>query len=323
MQVTNIRVAPQYGTRVAVVPVPADHYALREATREQLAVLVALMAEPCTSYLSLAERTGATRGQIDEAITYWQAAGVLLPVEAPAAPPAQPVPQPAGQTDVPTPDRAAQLPHYNTDEAARFLSRNPDATGVIDCCQQELGKIFNTAEAEIIIGLLDYLSLDPEYILLLCAHSAKRGKKSLRYIEKMAITLHDKGILTYEQLELYLKKQDMAEDAESALRTMFGIGRRALIKKEREAFFRWTAEWEMPTEVIARAYEIAVGRTGEPSVPYTNAILEKWHAENLRTVEEVDRYEADHRPAGKEAAGSSFDTEDFFEAALKRSYGNP
>lgn len=319
MQVKNIRVAPQYGTCVAVVPVPADHKALREATREQLAVLVALMAEPCTSYISLAERTGVTRSQIDEAIAYWQAVGVLLPLETPAA---SPVSQPTEPTDTPTPERAAQLPHYNTDEAARVLSRNPGAAGVIDCCQQELGKIFNTAEAEIIIGLLDYLSLDPEYILLLCAHSAKRGKKSLRYIEKTAITLHDKGILTYEQLELYLKKQDMAEDAESALREMFGIGRRALIKKEREAFFRWTAEWEMPTEVISLAYEIAVGRTGEPSVPYTNAILEKWHAENLHTAEAVERYEADHRPAGKESAGSSFDTEDFFEAALKRSYGD-
>ncbi len=322
MQVTNIRVAPQYGTRVAVVPVPADHSALRAATREQLAVLVALMAEPCTSYLSLGERTGATRSQIDEAIAYWQAAGVLLPLETPAVPPAvsaEPAVMPA---DTPTPDRAAQLPHYNTDEAARVLSRNPGAAGVIDCCQQELGKIFNTAEAEIIIGMLDYLSLDPEYILLLCSHSAKKGKKSLRYIEKTAITLHDKGILTYEQLDLYLQKQDMAEDAESALRDMFGIGRRALIKKEREAFFRWTAEWQMPTDVIGRAYEIAVGRTGEPSVPYTNAILEKWNAENLRTAEEVDRYEAEHRPAGKETAGSSFDTDDFFEAALKRSYGD-
>lgn len=318
MQVTNVRVAPQYGTRVAVVPIPVEHTALREATREQLAVLVALMAEPCTSYLSLAERTGATRSQIDEAIAYWQAAGVLQPLETPAgtaAPAVEPI-------AAPTPDRAAQLPHYNTDEAARFLSRSPGAAGVIDCCQQELGKIFNTAEAEIIIGLLDYLSLDPEYILLLCAHSAKRGKKSLRYIEKTAITLHDKGILTYEQLELYLKKQDAAEDAESVLRDMFGIGRRALIKKEREAFFRWTADWQMPTDVIARAYEIAVGRTGEPSVPYTNAILEKWHAENLHTAEEVERYEAEHRPAGKESAGSSFDTNDFFEAALKRSYGD-
>ncbi len=318
MQVTNIRVVPRYGTRVSVIPVPTDSGAMKEASREQLAVLLALMAEPETSYLSLSEKTGATRAQIDEAIAFWEEKGCLTlqKRETPAA-----VLPPKEDVKPSRPDRAAELPHYNTDEAARFLSRNPDTRFLIDCCQQELGKIFNTSESEIIIGLLDYLSLDSEYILLLCAHFGKKGKRSLRYIEKTAISLHDKGILTYEQLELHLKQQDAAEDAEAALRNMFGIGRRALIKKEKEAFFRWSALWEMPIEVIALAYEIAVARTGEPSVAYTNAILERWHTEGLSSVEAVERYEEAHRPAGKDTpTGASFDTEDFFEAALQRSY---
>ena len=321
MQVTNIKVQPLYGSRVAVVPVPTDGNALRRATREQLAILFALMAEPETSYFLLAERTGATRSQIDEAIAFWQAEGYLTLMKIqPSEPPAEPAKEAGTESH---PDRSAQLPRYNTDEAARFLSRNPGTAGLIDCCQQELGKIFTTAESEIVIGLLDYLSLDSDYILLLCAHSAKRGKRSLRYIEKQAITLHDKGIVTYEQLELHLKRQDAADDAEAALRDMFGIGKRALIAKEKQAFFRWSAEWEMPAEVISMAYEIAVRKTGEASVPYTNAILEKWHAEGLKTAAEVEAYEQEHHPSGAAApAGSSFDTDDFFEAAIKRSYGD-
>ena len=182
--------------------------------------------------------------------------------------------------------------------------------------------MFNTSEVETIVGLLDYLSLDPEYVLLLCAHSAKHGKRSLRYIEKKAISYHDEGILTYDELELHLKKVDEAAETESALRTMFGFGKRALLKKEKEAFFRWTAEWHMPIEVIERAYEIAVTRTKEPSVPYTNAILERWNAEGLCTLEEVERFETARRPASAvKGANSSFDTDDFFEAALDRSYG--
>lgn len=320
MHVTNIKIKPLYGSRVAVVPVARKNTFLREATREQLAVLFALMAEPETSYLSLSERTGATRAQIEDAIVYWQKAGVLTPEEVKnaSAPAAEEKRTESGKYL----ERAAELPHYNTAETARFLKKNPGATGLIDCCQQELGKIFTTAETETIIGLLDYLSLDPEYILLLCAHSAKRGKKSLRYIEKTAISCHDAGILTYEQLEEHLKQIDEASQAEAALREMFGIGKRALIKKEKDAFFRWTAEWHMPTEVIARAYEIAVNRTKEPSVPYTNAILERWNAEGLRTVEDVERFEAARRPnAGAQPANSSFDTDDFFGAALDRSYG--
>ena len=308
MQLSNIKVIPHYGDRVSVVPVVWESASLREASREQLAVLIALMAQPETSYLSLSERTGATRAQIEDAIAYWQNAGVLS--EAQVTREAEAAPQ-AEKDTKPHLDRAAQLPHYNTAETASFLSAHPSATGLIDCCQQELGKIFNTSETETIIGLLDYLSLDPEYILLLCAHSAKRGKKSLRYIEKTAISYHDEGILTYEQLEEH--------SAERALRDMFGIGKRALTKKEREAFFSWTAEWEMPMDVISHAYEIAVGRTNEPSVPYTNAILQKWHTEGLATLADVEKFETARRPGGK--CSSSFETDDFFEAALQRSYG--
>jgi DnaD/phage-associated family protein len=182
--------------------------------------------------------------------------------------------------------------------------------------------MFNTAESEIIIGLLDYLALGPEYILFLCAYLGKKGRKSLRYIEKTAIALHDAGIVTYEQLELHLRKLDKADDAEKQLRDLFGIGQRALIKREREAFFRWISEWEMPVDVITRAYEITVNNTGDSSVPYTNAILEKWNAEGVKTTEQVDEMEAARKNVLSVTAASSFETEDFFDLALKRSYGD-
>ena len=129
-------------------------------------------------------------------------------------------------------------------------------------------------------------------------------------------------MVTYEQLELHLKKLDLAESSEKQLRELFGIGERALVKRERESFFRWISEWEMPLEVIERAYEITVTRTKEPSVPYTNAILEKWNAEGIRTVEQVEEVEAGRKSASSIVPGSSFETEDFFDLALKRSYGD-
>lgn len=319
MQLTKIKIEPHYGSQVAVIPVPQKETVLREATREQLAVLIALMSGTEFSYFTLAEKCGATREQIDGAVRYWEQAGMLtaLRTEQQSQPQATPAEKPA-----PAVERAAKLPHYNTDEAARYLEQNPTAASLIDCCQQELGKIFNTAEAEIIIGLLDYLSLDPEYILFLCAYLGKKGRKSLRYIEKTAISLHDAGVVTYEQLELHLKKLDLAESSEKQLRELFGIGERALVKRERESFFRWISEWEMPLEVIERAYEITVTRTKEPSVPYTNAILEKWNAEGIRTVEQVEEVEAGRKSASSIVPGSSFETEDFFDLALKRSYGD-
>ena len=313
MQMKKMGVRPFYGSRVAVVPVPEDPDVLRRATREQLAVLIALMASPDAERDGIAQMSGVADAQLDAAVSYWQSAGVLRCDAAPAPP------APAER-----PDRAAELPHYNTEEAARFLERNPSAASLIDGCQRALGKIFNTSETEIVIGLLDYLSLEPDYILLLCAHCAQHDRRSLRYIEKMAISLHDGGIVTYEQLELHLKKLDMTRDAEHALRELFGIGQRALLKKEQAAFYNWIAEWNLPLDLIRHAYEITVSKTGKPSVPYTNAILEKWHADNLVTLAAVEAAEDAKRREAQETAvpGTSFNTDDFFEAALKRSYGD-
>ena len=77
-------------------------------------------------------------------------------------------------------------------------------------------------------------------------------------------------------------------------------------------------------EIVRMAYEKTVSATNEPSVPYTNAILERWNAEGLRTAEEIRSYleeqEAKKNGNGKSGLGNSFDTDDFFEAALRRSY---
>ena len=123
-------------------------------------------------------------------------------------------------------------------------------------------------------------------------------------------------------------KARLASMVSSTIITTNGFGvfknpeKRALIKKEEKAFFSWTAEWEMPMDVITLAYEITVARTGEANISYTNAILEKWNAQGLRTLDDVNAAEEKRKNSPGGVSGSSFDTEDFFTSALKRSYEN-
>ena len=77
---------------------------------------------------------------------------------------------------------------------------------------------------------------------------------------------------------------------------------------------------------------MTVTATGDASLPYTNSILERWNAEGLKTAEEIDasiERESEARAKQKGAKtkaqesgtlGNSFDTDDYFEAALKRSF---
>ena len=75
-------------------------------------------------------------------------------------------------------------------------------------------------------------------------------------------------------------------------------------------------------DVITRAYEITVDAIGKPSLPYANSILERWAAAQLHTLEQIEKAEANREGhAVPTAPGNSFDTDDFFDAALKRSFG--
>ena len=110
---------------------------------------------------------------------------------------------------------------------------------------------------------------------------------------------------------------------------MFGLGRRAFSEKERAMVYNWCVKWSYGADVIKKAYEITVNSTGDASLSYANAILNKWHAEKLKTIDEVNAYvEAENAKRSAKNAGngapatSSFETDGFFESALLRSYGD-
>ena len=71
------------------------------------------------------------------------------------------------------------------------------------------------------------------------------------------------------------------------------------------------------------AYDITVDNTQSPSPSYANAILKKWNEAGLRTEDEVKAYLEDNKKQNSKTekeGGASFDTDDFFDAALRRTF---
>ncbi len=208
-------------------------------------------------------------------------------------------------------------PEYTASEISDMMRENRMLASLIDACQQTLGKVFNSAENNVIITLNRQLGLDGEYILLLLAYCAEKDKKNLTYIQRMAADLVEKGVLTPPQLEEELVRRDEAKSGEGALRRMFGMGSRALTKKESEIFTLWICDRKHSLELIKEAYERTVTKAGKASVPYCNTILEDWFANGIKTPEEA-RAAAEGKKCAAQVRGS-FETDDFFGAALNRS----
>lgn len=220
-----------------------------------------------------------------------------------------------------TPKRAkvSELPQYTSTELNALLKKHQNVIGLIDECQNILGKIFTASEIKVLMALVDYLGLDNDYILVLMHHCARKEIKSMRYIEKMAVTCLDEGFVEAAVLQEALCAKEDRMELEGKIRGIFGIGGRKLTTKEKKQVDTWIGEYKYDLEIIEKAYEITVNATSKPSVHYANAILEKWYVNGIKTVEDVNELLA-KRELERGGEGSSFDVDEFFQAALDRSY---
>lgn len=247
------------------------------------------------------------------------------PAGAEKAPPQNGKPAPSQAKQSPPSKRTpAELPDYAGAELAELLVRDSGKYGqLIDECQRALGRIFTGSETSKLVALCDFMGLEPEFVLLVCAYCAGKGKNSVRYAERTACLLVDEGVDNAAKLEDYIKRRERYSSLESRLRSMLGMGDRATTKKESDFFKRWIDEWRFGEDIIGRAYEITVERTDRAALPYLDKILENWHSSGYTTLDEITAAE-EKRKAEKEASPdgvkSSFDTDEFFELALKRSY---
>lgn len=321
-----------FGTSAAAMPCDVTSFLSRAGLCDMRVFVYLCSVGGNADINEISASVGSSIDEVNRSLAFWRGAGLILEdsaqadlslrtktVEKPVA--AINEPQKEEQKKVARQDK---MPSYTSDELAEILESQKEMAMLIDECNHILGKMLNFHEVNIIVGLIDYLALDIEYILLLVKHCAENGKKTLHYIEKTAFALYDDGITTAETLTEELSRREAATSAEGRIRSIFGIGSRALTTREKREISSWVNEMKYPIEVIEKAYEITVDATSKPTLHYANTVLERWHAEGLLTLEEILNSYKEKGKKGSASApdvSSSFDTDEFFEAAVKRNLG--
>lgn len=288
----------------------AGSRALLDASSDDLRVLLCLIEDGARSASALAEAAGCSLARAESAVAYWRDAGVL-------------------QTSS---DRLEKTAVETRDggELAAIVDRH-SLGELVDECEKLLSHSFNQTEINVIAGLVEDYCLDTGYIFTLLSYCVEIGKGSVKYMEKTALSLVDSGVETLAALDEYLKRRRENAVLEGQVRRLFGIGSRFLTKKEQAYVADWRL-WGYDLDVVGIAYDIAVNATGKASLAYVNKILSGWHEAGARTAAECEAHvarEREKRPARaakpkKEERSptlQSFDTEDFFQKALERSYG--
>ena len=302
--------------------------ALNEAGAVELRVLYALCELESATAATLAQLLSLEEAEVAAAIGYWRGAGAVT-VGSAAASPVKETAEPAAEQK--TELGAAELASYIRDDGLAELINHAEA---------QCGRTFNRPDLAALVRLVEDFGLDGAYILTLLAYcdNMTGERKSVRYAERVAASLMEKGITTCTALEEYIASRDALRSMEGRLRSMFGIGERKLTAREEEAFLLWTKTYGYGEDMIGAAYDVTVGATGKAAVSYASKVLAAWYEAGIRTPAEAAAHLQRERAARGTAPArgarpkkpappadgvhASFDVGDFFRRAVDRSYND-
>ncbi len=324
----------KYGEMPSVLPtIPTE--VLLEADTVALRVLIALASSPELregGRDAVANLLGLTPAAADSALSFWRSHGILKKISSKneegggKLPEKMQKPEKSGdeasqKTKKPEKrTKISELPAYTDSELADILEHKKSLSDLITEAQNTLGKIFNLNETKILVSIVEELGFDDEFMLILLDFCRRAEHKNMRYVEKLASALYDDGIRTPEALIGYLKRRERLGTAEGKIRTMFGLGTRALTETEKKHIAKWIDVYGFELAMIKKAYEITIHSTAKPSLNYAAKILENWYSEGYKTPDEVDAARA--KREGEKGTATSYNVDDFFKAALDRSYSD-
>ena len=137
------------------------------------------------------------------------------------------------------PDRSlVDLPKLKSDE---------DFQELVFCVQTYTEKIFSPTDTEKLAYLYDVVGMSKDLLEYIAEISVQKGKKSISYIEKIALSFHEKGITTVEEA-----KEDNVKfyNENRAVLKAFGIYDRVLAPVESRFVKKWFDEYCFSPEIV-------------------------------------------------------------------------
>jgi len=151
--------------------------------------------------------------------------------------------------------------------------------------QQYLSRTFSYEDTQIIGYMYDNMKMAPELIEYLFELCIGKGKKSLRYMEKVAQGWYEKGIDTVEKArednQIFMKEIN-------EVKASLGIKDRELATRELNYIGKWFRDMKLSQELVNEACARAVIKTAKPSFAYADGILKKWSEAGIDSLEKVE-----------------------------------
>ena len=180
---------------------------------------------------------------------------------------------------------------------------NTSFAAVCDFAELTTGRALSERMLSTLYHIYNELGLPAEVMMLLIQSLSDAGKRRITYrdLEKEAYIWVDRNLFTLDDAERYLHLSARRNAEMAELRRRLGIDGHAPTPTE-EKYLRQWLDWSMPEELILLAYDKTVSKFNSVRWSYFHSIIERWHAQGLRTLDDVKA--RDQRPNGAGAPSS-------------------
>ncbi|WP_243134676.1 DnaD domain protein [Murimonas intestini] len=308
-----------------------DHY-LPAANGEYVKLYLFLFRCACAgraiTVSALADTFDHTEKDIRRGLSYWEKLGLLeltygegdellgvsfldLPVEETAAAAAEEQPADTLQgaqeeseyltsPDEPAASAPASIPKPAlSPDRVKALKDSEDIRQLIFIAEQYLGKTLSPSEVSNILYFYDVLHFSADLIEYLIEYCVSKGSKSARYIETVALAWSQEGIKTVQEAKdstnLYNKNY-------YTILNTFGIKGRGPAKPETDYMNCWLNEYHFTLDIIQEACSRTIAQTHQPNFQYANKILEDWHKNGIKHINDIRQLDIRHQQNKKAAA---------------------
>ena len=179
-----------------------------------------------------------------------------------------------------------------TPDRIRELKQNEEISQLLYITEQYLTKTLTPTEMQKILFFYDELHMSADLIEYLVEYCVSRGRKSMRYIETVALAWAKDGITTVEMARDASSR--FSKDYYTILKAM-GISGRNPVDNEITYIDTWRKTYGFDLELIQEACSRTVLSTGQPSFQYADKILSGWKKKNVHTLEDIRLLDAAHK----------------------------
>lgn len=231
------------------------------------------------SISTLADIFQCTENDVKRALKYWESKGLLAFEEAPAAQPEDMI--------ISAPEKHS----YSAAETKAFKDQS-EIKQLLFVCEQYIGKQLTRTDLETLLYFYDQLHFSTDLIEYLVEYSVSKNKRSLRYMETVALEWHKKGIKTVEDAKLDSKPY--AKECYLVLKA-FGINNHDPLPTEVAFVNRWMTEYGFTIDIILEACNRTMMQIHKPKFEYADGILKAWKKEGVRHLADVEKLTAEHK----------------------------